>query len=906
MDVPPGIEPDPALHWGTLPNGLRYVLRQQPHPPGATSLRMIVFSGFLHERPEEEGLAHFVEHMGFNGTRKFRGESLAAKLQEAGIRFGPDLSAFTWPSHTIYQLDLSQSDPAKLDLGVTVLREWASEIRFDRKQIEREKGVILAETNTRGRNRARLIAHRLAQLYPNSRLSTHLGHPENGEIAAVDRDALRDFYARWYRPDNVVIVAAGDFDPTAMADLIADRFGDWAPATTPLPTIALGEMHNHPNTRAVLVHNSEVVGVQGELTLVLPRPEQDTLQQRRADLARHLAVSALQRRHTAIARAQPGVFGRLGVTLSNPTPFNAELTFTGSERATEWQHLSRTLIDEYRRFRQHGLLPGELEVPLRNQLKAAEFTVRANATRPASNIADALAGRILWRVIPTAPEFDRDFLQQTVAELDEAACVEALRPFFADGFPILFLITGEETLVGEDNVAEFLNSTLDDEVPPPVVPEIPEFPYTDFGPAGEIARRTHDPSLDVHMVEFANGIKLNLKHTDFQADTVYLTARIDSGGRLAQPDTSLGIDQIAAGSLLEGGLGKLGPQELQAALAGRFASLSFSVGEDTFEFRGSADSHEVALMLQMLTAYITDPEVRPEAVTTAKQNYHNRVGEAFRDPHAALSLRGTWDLFNEDNRFGFFAPQHINRLDPISVRAWLLAGFNEAPIEIGLVGDLDVEDTIAQVAATLGTLPPRQPARFQVPARLRRTPVTRALNVQTTESQIAVMLSWHAAHLETARRRRTLEILSWVLRNMLFSDVREKLGIIYDPGASHWVSHAVKGEGFLSAHYTVRNTDLKRAVVETQKIINRLVKKGLPKGALERAREPLLQLVPQQLESNDYWLKHVVSQAQTNPEALIMPHTRESDLASITEEEVEAMAKEVLHFDRTILFLAGR
>src|SRR5690606_26606844 len=122
----------------------------------------------------------------------------------------------------------------------------------------------------------------------------------------------------------------------------------------------------------------------------------------------------------------------------------------------------------------------------------------------------------------------------------------------------------------------------------------------------------------------------------------------------------------------------------------------------------------------------------------------------------------------------------------------------------------------------------------------------------------------------------------------------------------YWASEAVRGEGFLSASFTVHLSDLELALGEVQKVVRRLVKRGLPKGALERAREPLLQSADQQLESNAYWINHVVDSAQTDPESLVIPHTRKSDLASITHEEVEAIAREVIDLDRTILLISGR
>ncbi|WP_221030369.1 M16 family metallopeptidase [Actomonas aquatica] len=904
-----GILTDPTITWGTLPNGLRYAIKRQPHPVGTASLRMLVLAGSLHENDDERGVAHFVEHMAFNGTRKFRGESLSAELEKAGIRFGPDVTAFTWPSHTIYHLDLPSAAPEKLDLAFSVLREWGSELLFQRREVERERGVLISEFRTRGQNAHALYQNRLNFLYPESLLSRRIvsGTPE--EIEKTPRDHLIAFYQRWYRPDNVILVAAGDFAPADIAARIAAHFADWERPADPLPSLELGTIRNQPSTQAKLVVNEEVKSFVAELALVASRDPAtaDTLTTRRRGLALQLALAALQRRFELIARAQPGTFGNLGVNLNSPTPFNEELVFYAESKPDNWPLLASTLLDEYRRLRIYGFTTEELAAPRDNLLRGNEYATRHGDTEPAVNFAARLASTLLWGNQPTAPAFNYAFASEHLPAITPEECLDALRPFFAEGFPGMQLTSASAAMLTADEVATHINAVITRELSPPTATERIDFPYTDFGPPGEVVTRRHDESLDVHMLEFANGLKLNLKRTTFTADSVFLTVRLDNGGQLAEPRGMHGVAALAQSVLPSGGLNQLPAEQLAGALAGHFVRLSFDINASTMSFNGSADVEELNLLLQLLTAYLTDAAMDDESFATAREGIRSWSATALLDAQRAVGSFSADVFYQEDDRFTLIPPEQLDQLNAQMVRAWISNRLDRAPMEIGLVGDFDLETAIAAVASTLGTLPPaKEPAALDrlPPFNLERGAALRFLPVQSGEPQASLLFAWPVDAVGEARRRRTLEILSHVLGNRVLEDIRENLGATYAPSVSYWTSEVYPEQGYLQASITVAPADVAEAQKHLTKIAQRLAKRGIKREELERAKAPLIDGVDAQLNSNGYWIRHVVSAAQTNPEALQLPHTRLSDLQSISEKEVERLAREVLSTRQFIRILA--
>ncbi len=389
-----------------MDNGLRYAIKRQPHPIGSVSLRMVVLAGSLHEKSNEVGIAHFVEHMAFNGTNKFRKETLGPKLEAAGIRFGPELTAFTFPSYTIYQLDLPSATDEKLDLGITVMREWASEIRFARQQVQREKGVIRSEHLSRGESAVKMYIKRLKFLYPDSLLSQRppVTHPD--QINSVTPNRLKAFYRKWYRPDNTMIIATGDIDPAKMESRLSKAFSDWEKPTHPSRPPEVRNIANKSKPRAHLVPNETVKTFVAELVLVKAHPPEDNVEQRRHGIALGLGLSALNERLTIIRQENPGKYGNLFVRLSSPTPHSQELSLLAEGRTADWPDIIQVVLDEYRRLMKHGLQEAELERFRKNRLAGAKRSLSTGVTEKSDNLAQRYSQLFLRGIAPTTPEFN--------------------------------------------------------------------------------------------------------------------------------------------------------------------------------------------------------------------------------------------------------------------------------------------------------------------------------------------------------------------------------------------------------------------------------------------------------------------------------------------------------------------
>ncbi|HTO03033.1 MAG TPA: pitrilysin family protein, partial [Opitutus sp.] len=335
----------PAKEWvfGRLDNGLRYVVRKNALPAGNVSLRFCVQVGTAHETPGERGLAHFVEHMAFNGTTHFPGETLVQELRKHGVDIGPELSAFTFLTHTIYNLDAPSIAPDALDRWFTVLRDFADGMQFDPREVKRERGVIASELRDRESPDWRADVARRNFLYPRSPLSNDL----RGSVNRVDQKQLRAFYHKWYHPDRMIVVAVGDADPAQLEMLVHKHFASLQPRTPASPKFDPA-LKFDPAKTTFFHRDRRVSNLSMGLTSVLPRTP-DSFEERRRWTARNLAMFILNNRLRQVMREFPARFGSLEASSGYPTPFSTEISISFAANTWEWYVGTTTLEQELRR-----------------------------------------------------------------------------------------------------------------------------------------------------------------------------------------------------------------------------------------------------------------------------------------------------------------------------------------------------------------------------------------------------------------------------------------------------------------------------------------------------------------------------------------------------------------------------
>ncbi len=892
------IPADPKATFGKLPNGMRYIIYPNTEPPKRVSLRMHIAAGSLMEADDQQGLAHFLEHMVFNGSKNFTPDELIPRMQRLGIAFGAHANAYTSFDETVYMLDLPDLSDETLDLGFTVMRDFTDGAKLDIEEIDKERGVILSEKTSRDTVSYRLMLQQFEELLPDSLIPRRFPIGTEEVISNAPRERFVDFYTKYYTPDRITFIVVGDIDPSAMESRIREAFDTLANPAESGEDPDLGKITVPDGIETAVFSDKEVTST--DLSLVSLRSFERVPDTR----TRRLSLLPLDLAHTIIGRRFDRISKQDGSPIASGSANRYDLfnhvelgSFDVTVANDRWQEALPVLEQEFRRALEHGFTEAELAEAKANLLNAYEQAVKAAPTRKSEGLATMLARSINDGTVFSTPETNLEIAREGLDAFTPEACHQAFRHFWADQGLHLILTAKEEP----DNARATLLAIYDESRSKPV--EAPEqkqaasFGYTDFGPAGEVASRTEieDPGL----VQFvlSNGVRFNFKQTDFEKSNIRLLARIGSG-KLTQPQDSPGLDLFAGSVFDAGGLGKHSVDDLRQILAGRTVSSGLSIGEDAFNLNGRTTPDDLELQLQLMCAQITDPGYREEALVQFRKNLSQLFQHLRHSPAGAQAGMNAW-LHGDDSRWAVPDETKLAAYTLDDARKWLSPALEKDYLELSIVGDIEEETLLPLVLKTFGALPTRAESKPDQP-RLRqvkfpKAPATRAFTYDSKIPQGTAVVVWKTDGLRGNHQHfRRLNLVSEIFTNRLREEIREKLGASYSPNAGADGSDALDDFGYLAAMVVGKQEDTQRLADLAADLAAELAAKGATDDELDRARKPLLSQLEKSKRDNGFWLGTVLAQSQEDPERLDLIRGRDADYAGIELAEINKIAARYL------------
>jgi Predicted Zn-dependent peptidases len=897
-EISSDLAPDPALRRGTLPNGFRYAVLPNAEPRDRVSLRLVVRAGSLHEREEERGLAHFLEHMAFRGTRRHPNGSLTTRLQKLGIAFGPDHTAFTLPHFTIYHLELPDVRESTLREAFDVFRAYAEDIVFDPALIERERGVILAELATRDTPQERLARATQRMLWPDSGQVARLpiGTPET--IRAFTREHFRAFYNAWYRPERMALAVVGEIDPATVERLIAEIFSPLQPRGPARTETFSATPASASPPNVVVFPDPGLIGASCSILHPFPDPiAPDTRERRIQKLHRALAFAMFERRVARLAADEHAGFVSPYASVSSPVPNWSVAGFGVSGTIANWKEFMTQIEREHRRAMLHGFTDAELAAVRPAFVKAYADAVRTRPTQPSWSLIAELVSSLVHGTVFTTPATLQADLGESLATVTPAHCTRAFRVAWSKTAPHVFVATHPQFQVDPHTIAAAFNASREAPLDAPGEIALPEFAYTDFGPASAPVHTTSVPDLGVEQARFANGVRLNFKPTDFEADSVRVYVKVGDGRR-SQPRSQPGLHYLAGLLVPQGGLRRHTYQELRDIAATRSVGVSFFVEEDALGFVGYSSRADLLFCLQLIAAQLTDSDYRADAMREIHAQFGSMYAGLAASAGGPISVFAERALTGGDLRFGIPTAGELTQRTPEEVAAWIEPQFQRGPIELSIVGDTTWLEASAAVSQTLGALPARDERR---PVPLESVPLARPRkegHAYSTASQLRqVALAWICpipdGLADVPRERRCL-LLAELLGERLRVRLREELGATYASDA-----RLVLHEGFANLDYfhiyaEVSPEHARQAAVVMRREIAALRKGRFSEEEFERVRTPFLRQRQDDLRTNGYWGRTVLRDAQENPFRLAAARDRATDTASITRRDLQKLARRYL------------
>lgn len=893
------LAPDPAIRAGTLPNGLRYIVQPNAEPRGRTLLRLVVLAGSLHEEDNERGLAHFVEHMAFNGTRLFPKDSIVSVLRRHGLAFGADVSAFTHPTHTIYGLDVPSHDTVRLEEGFAVLREFADGLTFEPAEVEAERGVIHSERRARDNWQARAGDAFTRFLHPLALLARR--NPIGLE-AVIDRatpDDLRAFYRKWYRADNLLLVVAGDAPPERLEELAKNQFGTLATPATPLPTPPdPGRMGNPPEFEAALHSTPETGAVTFFLASITPGTAGiETAARRTTGLERELVINMMAERFSQLRRERAQEFGEASAFIQKVGTDNTQATLSLTTSTLNWRNAVLTLANEWQRATQQGFTAAEIAEALERVRRQYEYAVAAAPTESSEAIVERIAAALVHHQVPGSWEQFAAATEAVMTDFTPARAAAVWEDLWRPGAPRLFALGNLALDEATEVFTGAWNAGLARPLPPPPKPALAALEYRPAKKPGAIRKRTHIADLDIHVVEFANGIRLNLKATPFNKNLVWLRARVGYG-LVSLPPKRAGLNLIANSYVTEAGVGRHFGDDLRRYLAQRNLNFGFVVSEDAFAFTGGSDTRGLPDLFLLLKAHLEDLAWRESAFQTARLRTLLHYTEADREVGAALNAMSARVMSKDNPLFSLPAPEKTSARTFVELTTWLENALKSGPVELGLVGDFDVEGAIADAARTLGAMPKRAvrkpPKKGFNRVAFHGTPGRWQVDVASGIPRAAVRVQWLVRGCSDVHTLRRLEALAEVLEHRVHKEIREGLGATYDPSGGVWNGETLRDDGYLMIYLTAPPADALKLAKRITYLAEELATTGITAEDLEAVRQPILAGNDRRLRDNNYWLHYVLQGLQEQPARLEWPRSRERDYRDMTVAELNQLAEQYL------------
>lgn len=898
------LKPDSGMIFGHFDNGFRYVMKENKTPPDRVSMHLYVQTGSLAEVAGEEGMAHFLEHMLFDGSTHFPPGEMVKYFQRIGMQFGPDANAHTGFGQTVYDILLPDGDAKSIEDGLLVLGEFAEGALLLPAQVEKEKKVVLAEKRARDSARYRTLQATFGFELPDSLLADRFPIGKSESILAFDANKLRRFYDTWYRPERMVLVIVGDFDPNDALPLVKAQFGAMSARREKAVPPPFGSFSHH-GVKAFYHREEEMGATTVSIETVVQRNmTQDNTARRRQILWEEIAGQIMQWRLDKLVQETDGMLthARIGTGEYLQQIHYSEVS--ADCKPEHWDKVLARLEEALRQAIDYGFTPSELmraKKSIHAELKRDVDEMNSRESRTlAEQIMDSLNQ---WEVFQ-----DPSQQRQLLAPMIDAVEVVDINQAFVNLWPDhhrLILVTGNAQLsqaakTPEAAILSAYQASSQKPVAPPVETAAVAFPYLDAPTtAGKIKKQEHLSDLGIVKVLFENGVYLVLKQTDYKENEV--KAAVSFGlGKYSEPVGQPGLSVVTEAVINESGFGAMTRIQLENALAGRLADISLDVREDMFVLNGQASSSELALLFQLFHTMVNDPGYRRESLTLARKQFEQKNRSMVHSVEGLMQLKGQKLLGGGDSRFGWPDWKQIKQIEIEGIKKWFGNQVVRAPLEIAIVGDFQLNEAIELASLYFGSLPARE--GFDAAVR-RPDPSFPAggdfsLAVDTAIDRGLAVIAFPTGDFWDIGRTRRLSILSDIFSERLRVQVREKLGASYSPYTYHRGYRAYSGYGVLLAMLLVEPEQVDAIVREVETIAAELRAGGVTQDELRRALDPTLVQIKDMRQTNEYWLNSVMIGSNRHPVQFSWARSIEKDYAAIDAEEISVLAKRYLDNDQ--------
>lgn len=851
---------DDRIQSGRLDNGVAWAYRRHDNPPRKMSLMMHVRTGSLNETDAQRGLAHFIEHMAFNGTEHFAPGELIKYFESIGMEFGADLNAFTSFDQTAYMLFLPDAEQESIDKALMVLSDYAFRVSMLEEEINKERGVVLSEMRAGKSAQQRIRDELWPKLFDGTRFAARLPIGTEEVLTGAGRDEFMDYYQTWYRPENITVILVGDADPEPIIPLIQKWFGEVKAAAPARPELG-AEFKSFTEQRAFVVTDKEMKSCMVEMTNVLPaRPPTTTVRQYRNELVEYLGSWIVSRRFRQLI--QKGEASFLGANTSVDSFFQEATVVEGQARGEpeNWNKMLEQLIVEVSRAREHGFTPHELELAKTEFLADAERAVETDSTRNARGVLFEILSAVNSSEPVVSPQQRLDLMKSLLPEIRLSEVSQAYaKNFGGETFayvvtlpedPNVAVPTSDTVLAAAREALARTTEPLGDEAgDATLLAQLPE--------PGKVAETTTDDELGVTTTWFENGVCMHHRYMDYKKDTVHVSISL-AGGSIEETAANAGITQAAARGFDRPATATLSSTQIDDLMTGKNIRVNAFPTEDALQIGVDGSTNDLEEGLKLAYAVLTDGMIEESVFTNWQQMMRQRLRMMEPRPEYHAFKAVTEMISGNDPRV---VPMSIEQLDALSRSAaqeWMKRLCDTAPIEVAVVGDIKLEDATNLIARYVGSLPqrPRSADRLDPLRTLKRGPGPweRHVNVETMTPRAMVLTGFPTCDGNNIEHVRAMSIATNILTSRLIQRVREELALVYSIRANQQTSFSFRNASMLGSGAPCDPSKVEEVLTEVGKILKDFAESGPTDDEVTNAKKQIINNIDENEKEPRFWL----------------------------------------------------
>lgn len=700
------IEFDKSVKQGTLANGMTYYVKENHEPQNRIMLRLVVKAGSVMEEDDQKGVAHFVEHLAFNGTKNFEKSAIVDYFEKIGMSFGPEVNAYTSFEETVYMLEIPADDPQMLKTSLLVLHDWASEISFDPVEVDKERGVVTEEWRlSQGLNR-RITEKQIPLIYKDSKFEKRLPIGDMNVISTVSRQRVIDFYTKWYRPEFMSVILVGDAKTDVLEKAIKEIMGTIPASKEPMEHPDFPLPVQTKRNIAILQDPEQkypIVNIFFRNTNCAPSKDYNDL---KSKVAIQIANACFNQRLQEITNGANSTWLDAGSGEYRALNQNAFNYLGVIPKENQFEDALKALFDEYDRICNHGITQEEFDRVKVFILSQNELNLKNKDKVPSSQIASNLVDYVLTGNIPTSPEYEYPLIKKVLNDLSLEQLDYAFKSNFRNRGTLMFIVapSSAKDIPSEKEIYNIWENHQNSEIVKYSEDKARDTLMDRPSKKAKIVSKKELKEIDAKEFVLENGIRIITKKTDFEKDIITMSA-VSKGGKNLVSEKDFPSSFVSVDYAFLSGFPGFSYNQLQKYLAPKNISYKGSITDNSEKLIGSSTNEDIEVLFQMTNLMFSQAQFTDEGWNLVNQYYRQSAQTHGQSPSDVFSDKIIELAFGNNIRYAPFNMDFFNKMDKKTAEKVYRERFeNPADFTFIFAGDFNESKLLDLCCLYLGTL----------------------------------------------------------------------------------------------------------------------------------------------------------------------------------------------------------